>query len=304
MRTDAPARRPAQPDPALSMPATGPLTSPFVSGVAVPAPAAAAGGAGQGVGRGVALVVALLAVVLLGGCGGAGDGGATSAAASGEPAEVAGKEALAAAVKALGESGYAYTMKIDQGTVTGVVESSGKRQARLDGVASGVRFSIEGIVLGGEERYFRTSIPATGVSAKKWYRFDRTKVGRTGIIGLFETDDPTSSRDLAGRVGAAKLEHGRITGTYDLTRGGDLGVTDRGAIAALGERAKRAPFAAGLDGQGRLSSIRITVPAYGSTPERTLAVDYQKQGMTVQVAVPKAAEVAQANAAVYNLLNN
>ncbi|GAA2381120.1 hypothetical protein [Dactylosporangium salmoneum] len=302
MRTDVP-----------STPTPGPLTSPLVPGVSAAPPAAAAPpvpapigtvGAARRAGRGVALVVALLAAVLLGGCGGAGDGGATSAAASGEPAAVAGKEALAAAVKALGESGYAYTMKIDQGTVTGVVESSGKRQARLDGMASGVRFSIEGIVLGGGERYFRTSIPATGVNAKKWYRFDRTKVSKTGIIGLFETDDPTSSRDLAGRVGSAKLENGRITGTYDLTRGGDLGLADRGAIAALGERAKRAPFVVGLDGQGRLSSVRITVPAVGSTPERTLAVDYQKQGMTVQVAVPKTAEVAQANAAVYNLLNN
>ncbi|WP_426510711.1 hypothetical protein ACPPVO_08700 [Dactylosporangium sp. McL0621] len=208
-----------------------------------------------------------------------------------------------AAVKALQGVAYGYTMKIDD--VTGVVDPAGKRQARLDSVASGVRFSLEGIVLGGGERYFRTSIPAAGVSAKKWYRFDRTKVAHTEIIGLFETDDPTSSQDFVARVGRARLEDGgRITGTYDLTRGGDLGLADQAGLTALGERAKAAPFTVALDAQGRLASVRVTVPAYAGTAERTLTVDYRDQGKPVQVTVPKPAEVAPANAAVYNLLNN
>ncbi|WP_432986920.1 hypothetical protein [Dactylosporangium sp. CA-233914] len=251
---------------------------------------------------GAGLVAVLVALVLTG-CGGGGDGGnATSAAASADPA---GKEALAAAVKALQGSTYAYTMKIDEGTVTGVVDPAGKRQARLDSVASGVKFSLEGIVLGGGERYFRTSIPATGVSAKRWYRFDRTKVAKTGIIGLFETTDPTSSQDFAGRVADARLDSGgRITGTYDLTRGGDLGLADQAGLTALGERARAVPFTVVLDAQGRLASVRITVPAYGKTAERALAVDYRDQGKIVQIPVPKGSEVAAANAAVYSLLNN
>ncbi|MGI5244615.1 hypothetical protein [Dactylosporangium sp. CA-139066] len=256
--------------------------------------------------RGVAAVVAVLAALVLAGCGGAGrDGQATSAAASGDAGDKAAKDVLVAAVKALAGSSYSYTMKIDEGTVTGVVDASGKRQARLDSVASGVRFSLEGIVLGGEERYFRTSIPASGVSAKKWYRFDRTKVTKTGIVGLFETTDPTSSQDFVGRVGNVRKESdGRITGAYDLTRGGDLGVADRQVLAALGEAAKKAPFVVVLDGQGRLVSVRITVPAYGKVAARELAVDYVQQGKAVKVSVPKAGEIVPATAAVYNLLNN
>jgi hypothetical protein len=160
-------------------------------------------------------------------------------------------------------------------------------------------------VLGGGERYFRTSIPAAGVSAKKWYRFDRTKVSHTEIIGLFETDDPTSSQDFVSRIGEARLgDGGKITGTYDLTRGGDLGLADRADLAALGARAKAAPFVVMLDGQGRLASVKVTVPEYAGVPQRTLAVDYRDLGKPIQVTVPKPAEIAPANAAVYNLLNN
>jgi hypothetical protein len=286
---------------------------PLVSGVGVSfersGPAAGSDGSAAGLvpwwrGRELAgFVVAVLVALALAGCGGSsGQGGATSAAASADPA---GKDALVGAVKALQGMSYAYTMKIDGGTVTGMVDPAGKRQARLDSVASGVKFSLEGIVLGGGERYFRTSIPTTGVSAKKWYRFDRTKVTRTEIIGLFETVDPTSSQDFVARVGQARLEdRGKITGTYDLTRGGDLGLADQAGLAALGDRAKATPFVVMLDAQGRLASVRVTVPAYAGGPERTLAVDYRDQGKPVQVTVPKAAEVAPANAAVYNLLNN
>ncbi|WP_433216578.1 hypothetical protein ACQP00_08065 [Dactylosporangium sp. CS-047395] len=261
------------------------------------------GGRGKAVAE---VVVTVLVLLVLAGCGGGADQDrSTSAAASADPAVKAGKDALAAAAKSLQTVAYGYTMKIDNGTVTGVVDPAGKRQARLDSVASGVKFSLEGIVLGGGERYFRTSIPAAGVSAKKWYRFDRTKVTHTEIIGLFETNDPTSSQDFAARVGQARLEDGgKIIGTYDLTRGGDLGLADQAGLATLGERAKAVPFVVTLDAQGRLASVRVTVPAYGSTAERTLAVDYRDQGKPVQVTVPKAADVAPANAAVYNLLNN
>jgi hypothetical protein len=246
-------------------------------------------------------VLGVLVAALLAGCGGAGGGGTTSAAASPDPAA---KEALGAAVTALSGASYTYTMKIDEGTVTGAVDPAGRRRARLDAVASGVPFALEGIVLGGE-RYFRTSIPASGVNAKKWYRLDRTKVTKDEIIGLFETTDPTSSRDLVGRVSSATRQSpARISGTYDLTRGGDLGVGDRAALAALGERARTAPFVATLDAQQHLESIRITVPAYGSTAERTLSVDYQGQGRPIAVAAPKAGEVTAATSAVYNLLNN
>ncbi|WP_433614187.1 hypothetical protein ACQP2P_07550 [Dactylosporangium sp. CA-139114] len=249
------------------------------------------------------VVVAVLVALVVGGCGAGGEQpGSTSAAASTDPA---GKDALVVAVKALQGTTYGYTMKIDNGTVTGVVDPTGKRQARLDSVASGVKFSLEGIVLGGGERYFRTSIPAAGVSAKKWYRFDRTKVTRTEIIGLFETKDPTSSQDFVSRVAQARLEAGgKITGTYDLTRGGDLGLADQAGLAALGDRAKAVPFVVTLDAQGRLASVLVTVPAYAGAAERTLTVDYRDQGKPAQVTAPKAAEVAPANAAVYNLLNN
>jgi hypothetical protein len=216
---------------------------------------------------------------------------------------VDGKERLAAAVDALGKGNYAYTMRIAGGTVTGLVDAAGGRQARLESVASGVRFTLEGIVLAGGQRYFRTSIPAAGVSAKKWYRFERDKVTKRQIVGLFEAADPTSSRDFLGRVGAARVEGARIVGTYDLTRGGDLGVGDRSAGAALGERGRAAPFVVGLDAQGRLASVRITVPAHGAVAERTLAVDYREQGRVGVVAGPVAGEVAPATAAVYSLLN-
>lgn len=253
----------------------------------------------------IAVVAVTLAFVTACGGGDAGSGTAgtrsTAAPASTSPSA---KDALAAAIKGLNSTSYTYTMKIPESTVSGAVDPAGKLQGKLDGVASGVKYSIEGIVLG-SDYYFKTSIPTTGVNTKKWYKLDRTKVTKDEIVGLFETKDPTGSQEIVGRVGTAKQDSPtQISGTYDLSAGGDLGIDDSAAIAALGDKAKAAPFVATLDGQKNLTALKITVPAYGTTAEQTLSVEFRGHGQPVAIAAPKAADVTPATAAIYSLLNN
>ncbi len=252
------------------------------------------------------IVVAAMALALTTACGGD-DEKATSStskgAASGASATPAAKDVLAAAVKDLNSSTYGYAMKIPEGTFTGSIDPAGKQQVKVDGVApGGVKYTIEGIALGAEY-YFKTSIPTTGINAKKWYKLDRSKIKKDAIIGLIEAKDPTVSQGLVARVvTATQSAPTTITGTYDLTGGGDLGIDDAAVLQALGEKAKAAPFTATLDGQ-HLVSLKITVPAYGTVAEQALTVDYTAHGQPVAVAAPKAADVLAAPTAVYGLLN-
>ncbi|WP_238016151.1 hypothetical protein KZZ52_08135 [Dactylosporangium sp. AC04546] len=251
---------------------------------------------------------AAAAIAFTSGCGGGDEPktGATSgkppASASASPAANA-KDVLDKAVKDLNASTYTYRMAIPEGTFSGAIDPAGKQQVKAEGAVGGVKFTIEGIVLG-TEYYYRTSAAAPGIDPKKWYKLDRSKVTKPEIIGLIEEKDPTGSQTFVGRVGSAKLESPTtITGTFDLSVGGDLGIDDAAVLAALGEKAKRAPFTATLDDQQRLTSVKITVPAYGTVGEQTMTVEYAGHGQPVAVAAPKSADVLAATAAVYALLN-
>lgn len=253
------------------------------------------------------IIAAAAALAFVGACGGGDDAGGdktaskapSSAAASPTPS---GKDVLGAAVKDLNNAPYSYTMKIPEGTFTGAVDPAGKQQAKIDGVASGVKFTIEGIVIGADY-YFKTSIPAAGVNTKKWYKLDRSKVKKQDMVGLFEAKDPTASQTLLDHVVTAnQTAPTTVTGTYDLTKGGDLGLDDTAAITALGDKAKAVPFTATLDGP-HLVSLKVTVPAYGTTPEQTISVDYAGHGQPTTIAAPKPTDVLPAPAAVYTLLN-
>jgi hypothetical protein len=252
------------------------------------------------------IAVATMALALAAACGG-GDGKTTSGTSKGAGGSASqapsAKDVLAAAVKDLNSSTYGYAMKIPEGTFTGSIDPAGKQQVKVDGVApGGVKYTIEGIALSADH-YFKTSIPTPGINAKKWYKLDRSKIKKDAIIGLIETKDPTGSQGLVARVATA-TQNGptTITGTYDLTGGGDLGIDDAAVLQALGEKAKAAPFTATLDG-AHLASLKITVPAYGTVAEQALTVDYTGHGQPVAVAAPKAADVLAAPAAVYGLLN-
>lgn len=252
------------------------------------------------------IVVTAMALTLVTACGGDDDkttsstskgaGGTTSAAPTA-------KDALTAAVKDLNAGTYGYAMKIPEGTFTGSIDPAGKQQVKVDGVAAGgLKYTIEGIALGADY-YFKTSIPTVGVNAKKWYKVDRAKIKKDAIIGLIEAKDPTVSQGLVARVvTATQTAPTTITGTYDLTGGGDLGIDDATALQALGDKAEAAPFTATLDGQ-HLVSLKITVPAYGTVAEQQLTVNYTGHGQPVAVAAPKPADVTAAPAAVYSLLN-
>ncbi|MEV0561377.1 hypothetical protein [Dactylosporangium sp. NPDC050588] len=252
------------------------------------------------------IAVATVALALVTACGG-GDDNTTSSASKGSSGSASqapsAKDTLAAAVKDLNAGAYSYTMKIPEGTFTGSIDPAGKQQVKVDGVAAGgVKYTIEGITLG-TDYYFKTSIPTTGINAKKWYKLDRSKVKKDAIIGLIEAKDPTVSQGLMSRVATAtQSDPATITGTYDLSSGGDLGIDDAAVLQALGDKAKSAPFTATLDGK-HLVSLKITVPAYGTVAEQALTVDYTGHGQPVAVAAPKAADVVAAPAAVYGLLN-
>jgi hypothetical protein len=96
----------------------------------------------------------------------------------------------------------------------------------------------------------------------------------------------------------------KYTGTLDLTKATDADIVDKKIVKDLGEAAKSVPFEATLDDKGRLSSLKINVPAGTKTKAQTWEVTYSDYGTAPKVEKPPAAETMEAPQAVYNLLNS
>ena len=80
-------------------------------------------------------------------------------------------------------------------------------------------------------------------------------------------------------------------------------IVDPARLKALGEKAKAVPFEATVDGQGRLTSAVVKVPAAGRTKASRYEITYADYGTTASPAAPAADEQQPATRSAYELLN-
>jgi hypothetical protein len=168
----------------------------------------------------------------------------------------------------------------------------------------GVKFNVDFLIIGNERYVKIAGLPIPGIDSKKWMRFDMSKVKDPSNGGPEDMKDPAALKAFTEAIVTAESTGERsYKGTVDASKATDAGLFDTDVISGLGDKAKSVPFEATLDDKGRLSTIKIMVPAYGSTKEDTINATVSGYGSTT-LAKPATADVVEAPETVYQILNS
>jgi hypothetical protein len=263
--------------------------------------------AGMRIGTG--LVVALVGVTLVGGCGSkSDDSGEVVAAPSVSAAPVDAKPKLAAA--AAKSSGTSFKFRSEDpdagGTIEGAVDpaaaaSTAKMSVDLDGTN---QLTFESITTGGTFYVKITGLPAAGGTdlSKYWMKADPAKI--TGDLGVLSAKDPIDVAKIVANAAAVQSVDGTLyTGTLDLTQESRGGMFDAPPAQELGDKAKAVPFAASVNTDGYLTSVKVSVPAYGTEPASDTTITLTDFGRPVTATAPTGAQVITMPDAMYTALN-
>ncbi|MEH1123820.1 hypothetical protein [Micromonospora sp. CPCC 206061] len=245
-------------------------------------------------------------VVLLAGC------GALNEPTAAPPAPMTPKEKLLDAVPDGSQGTFSFTLKDAETTGKGAVDPQGRR-LHLTTVYKdkdlGFTMTMGYLIIDQESWVkitFANTKDVTGLPKlpKKWLHLDRTKVKDQEDVGFGDPDPAGAVSLFRSIVDVTEPAAGQFTGTVDLTTATKAEILDQQGLGALGERAKAVPFRAVVDGQGRLTSIELDVPAYGEVRAYTHQATYSDYGAAPKVEEPPAGETQEAPAEAYELLNS
>jgi hypothetical protein len=143
-------------------------------------------------------------------------------------------------------------------------------------------------------------------SGKYWSRLDSTKVDSPLMARL----DPANP-DITGMsmlldnvVTVERKADGSYAGTVDATRGKGQPMWTDADLKKFADKLEAVPFTATLDGQGRLASVTLTVPALGQgSPAGTYTTEITGYGTATAVQKPPANETREASENTYEMLN-
>jgi hypothetical protein len=194
-------------------------------------------------------------------------------------------------------------------TATGTVDSNAKlAAAEFKGVEGGDPVDIH-FVQTPNDLYVKIDIKSIqsrlGVTANQWVKVDEAKVTDPSNLP-FDMSGSTDAINIAGLLKSVSdvayanpSDPSRITGTVDLTAATGVGAPNPGDLKAAGAAAKTTPFVATVDGQGRLTELKIDADKFDGNLTQDLAfTDY---GSPDQVTVPT--DSVPAPAPVYMFFN-
>jgi len=221
------------------------------------------------------------------------------------------KDILLAAVPDGSQGSFRFTLADAEATGSGVVDPAAERMqltTEIKDAALDLSMTFSFLLVGRESWMkvsFSRRLPGLPKLPKKWLHLDRSKVKNDDEVPLsFDDPDPAGAAALfAASADVVPAGAGRYRGTVDLTAAADAQVVDDEALAALGEAAKRVPFEADVDGQGRLTSLTVRVPAAGRAPAFRRTATYRDYGAVTAPDRPSAAQSQEAPAAAYEMLN-
>jgi hypothetical protein len=230
----------------------------------------------------------------------------SSASPTPSPTPNAGEQ-LTASTKDFGTTGYKFTLKApaNAADVSGSFDPAANNLTATTNISvQGLAIKFELVAIGGNYYAKLAGIPISGVSPTKWLHLDIAKLKGPEAVLLADFKDPTGVQTLSGAIVSAEKTGDRTyKGTMDLTKAKVVGVTAED-VKDMGDAAKSIPFEATLDDKGRLATLKLTVPAGGSTKADTLTFAYSDFGATVTATKPAASETIEAPPAVYTLLNS
>jgi hypothetical protein len=147
-----------------------------------------------------------------------------------------------------------------------------------------------------------------GVGADQWMLVDPSKITSPNALP-FDLSGASDALDVAGLLtSVADVRYPdpsdpmRISGTVDLTAATGAASPDATDLKAAGAAAKTTPFTATVDGQGRLTDIRVDADAFnGNLSEE---IRYSDFGSPDPVTAPPANSVIPAPESAYAFFNN
>jgi len=229
-------------------------------------------------------------------------------AATTTPAQVSPADALTNALAVLKNTGYDATLTLPaQGaTVTTSVDYANKAatQAVYTGGTSSLAFTQIGSDLWVKADFGK---PAQNLNVDKtvWYKFDASKLKPEAIpFDLFGGERPHPTRPLAWPLGIGEVfasvadvmrtDATHLVGVVDLSKATGPGAPGKSTVAGAA-----VPFTATLDGQGRLTELKIT----GANEDINLSITFSNYGSPTPIAAPAAADVRPAPDGLYRALN-
>ncbi|HET8659500.1 MAG TPA: hypothetical protein VFM55_10935 [Micromonosporaceae bacterium] len=219
------------------------------------------------------------------------------------------KDALIASVAELQKTSFAFEMKVAEATGTGSVDPAAKAATmKMDFSDAKSEFLMEMLLLA-DDFYLKLNfgdLKLPGMPPPdKWQHVDKTKLTNLEALDLDITKDadPAGAKEIFDAiVTAEKTGDRQYKGTTDLSKATKAGVVDEDAVKALGDQAKAVPFEATLDDQGRLTNLKLSIPAAGTAKAQVWEVTYSNYGAAVKLEKPPASEIQEAPKSVYDLL--
>lgn len=225
-----------------------------------------------------------------------------SAAGSVSPAA-----ALSHALGRLKTEGYNVTTMDSDSTGTGVADPSGNAASfHQESRVQGANITAAAVESGGN-RWIRVDLGPAGtqfqIDPNTWYAVDPAKLASADSWPLEPAGmDPFGvSGLLTATSGVHATDATDLAGTVDLTRSTGPARPSAQQLSKAGAAARTTPFAATLDGQGRLTALTINADGYDKTLTRSITfADY---GSPTPIVTPAPNLVRPAPASLYQLMN-
>jgi hypothetical protein len=250
-------------------------------------------------------VVSLLATGLgLAACGTSSEPGSATTTT---PAQVSPADALTNALATLKNTGYDATLTLPtQGATSRTsVDYANKAATQTISVGIGNPSLYEAFTQIGSDLWlkadFGPSAPNLNIDKAKWYKFDASKF-RQNPYDLSGGEPAAPTRPLAWPLGiaAAFANVANVTHTDATHLAGVVDLTKATGSETAGKSSKAdaaVPFTASLDGQGRLTELRINGTNFN------LSITFAAYGSPTPVAPPAAADVLPAPDGLYQALS-
>ncbi|GAA1839763.1 hypothetical protein [Asanoa iriomotensis] len=229
------------------------------------------------------LAVVCAAVLLaLAGCGQVTEAGGAPAAATTAPADPT--EQVNAAARKLEGSSFKFSIESAGVKAEGVRHKpSESTQLKMTGEAEGQEFTIELIQIDadmwmkmdlgldpGDDETLQGLADAFG----KWNHISKEEA-ESSVGGLAKAGaDAMGTEMVKGASNLKETAPGTFTGTIDMTSNSDLDLTDDETLKALGDKAKAVPITITIDGEQRLSSLVMEIPAAGAAKAQTATIKF------------------------------
>jgi hypothetical protein len=255
-----------------------------------------------GLGLGIAAVVAVAGCGANGNTPGAGASTPPSAPAGSGAADPAATSALAAAAATLGTTSFKITITAGPGAkLTGFVDAPhNKGTADLVLTGPNAELTVKTLMVVQDLYVQVPGITKTGT----WTHLDGSRLPDGANVGLRpgQIDPARTSQLLSSTTDVRQVGARNYQGSVDLTKVAGITGIDQVTVDGLGADAKRVPFTAGLDEQGRLSVITIQVPAAKGKASQPVEVLYSDYGTTVTADRPAPGEITEAPESIYKTL--